>query len=47
MQKMIKLKNDNKDKLQMELLKLKLQKIHSVEDKMRIQSIQQILDMGN
>ncbi len=41
---MIQLTKENKEKLSMELLKLKLQKIHSVEDKMRIQSIQQILD---
>ena len=41
---MIQLTNENKEKLKMELLKLKLQEIHSVEDKMRIQSIQQILD---
>jgi hypothetical protein len=41
---MIELTNENKDKLKMELLKLKLQKTQSVQDKMRIQSIQQILD---
>jgi hypothetical protein len=41
---MIHLTTENKDKLKMELLKLKLQKIQSVQDKMRIQSIQQILD---
>jgi hypothetical protein len=41
---MIQLTNENKDKLKMELLKLKLQKTQSVQDKMRIQSIQQILD---
>jgi hypothetical protein len=41
---MIQLTKENKEKLKMELLKLKLQEIHSVEDKMRIQSIQQILD---
>jgi len=41
---MIKLTKENTEKLKMELLKLKLQEIHSVEDKMRIQSIQQILD---
>jgi hypothetical protein len=41
---MIHLTKDNAEKLKMELLKLKLQEIHSVEDKMRIQSIQQILD---
>lgn len=34
----------NKEKLRLELMKLKLQKVHSVEDKMRIQHIQQILD---
>jgi hypothetical protein len=42
---MIQLTKDNAEKLKMELLKLKLQEIHSVEDKMRIQSIQQILDI--
>lgn len=42
---MIQLTKENKEKLKMELLKLKLQEIHSVEDKMRIQSIQQILDV--
>ena len=42
---MIQLTKENKEKLKMELLKLKLQEIHSVEDKMRIQSIQQILDI--
>jgi|APGre2960657423_1045063.scaffolds.fasta_scaffold165551_2 hypothetical protein len=42
---MIKLTKENTEKLKMELLKLKLQEIHSVEDKMRIQSIQQILDI--
>lgn len=41
---MIQLTKENKEKLNLELLKLKLQKVHSVEDKMRIQSIQQILD---
>jgi hypothetical protein len=41
---MIELTNENKDNLKMELLKLKLQKTQSVQDKMRIQSIQQILD---
>jgi hypothetical protein len=41
---MLQLTNENKDKLKMELLKLKLQKTQSVQDKMRIQSIQQILD---
>jgi len=41
---MIHLTTENKDKLKMELLKLKLQKTQSVQDKMRIQSIQQILD---
>ncbi len=34
----------DKDKLRLELLRIKLQKIHSIEDKMRIQHIQQILD---
>ena len=41
---MIHLTNENKEKLKLELLKLKLQKTQSVQDKMRIQSIQQILD---
>ena len=41
---MIQLTKENQDKLKMELLKLKLQKTQSVQDKMRIQSIQQILD---
>ena len=36
-------KND-KEQLRLELMKLKLQKVQSVEDKMRIQHIQQILD---
>lgn len=34
----------NREKLRLELMKLKLQKVQSVEDKMRIQQIQQILD---
>ena len=34
----------NKEKLRLELMKLKLQKVQSIEDKMRIQHIQQILD---
>lgn len=34
----------DRDKLRLELLRLKLQKMHSIEDKMRIQHIQQILD---
>lgn len=34
----------NKEKLRLELMKLKLQKVQSVEDKMRIQHIQQILN---
>lgn len=34
----------NREKLRLELMKLKLQKVQSVEDKMRIQHIQQILD---
>lgn len=38
------LNESNKEKLRLELMKLKLQKIQSVEDKMRIQHIQQILD---
>jgi|694.fasta_scaffold134352_2 hypothetical protein len=38
------LHESNKEQLRLELMKLKLQKIQSVEDKMRIQHIQQILD---
>ena len=38
------LQETDKDKLRLELLRLKLQKMHSIEDKMRIQHIQQILD---
>jgi hypothetical protein len=38
------LQETDKDKLRLELLRLKLQKIISTEDKMRIQHIQQILD---
>jgi hypothetical protein len=38
------LKEKNKDELRLEMLRLKLQKVHTTEDKMRIQSIQQILD---
>jgi hypothetical protein len=38
------LHENNKEQLRLELMKLKLQKIQSVEDKMRIQHIQQILD---
>jgi hypothetical protein len=38
------LKEKNKDELRLEMLRLKLQKTQSVQDKMRIQSIQQILD---
>jgi hypothetical protein len=38
------LNENNKEQLRLELMKLKLQKIQSVEDKMRIQHIQQILD---
>jgi len=41
---MIRLTKENKEKLKLELLKLKLQEVHSIEDKMRIQHIQQILD---
>lgn len=40
----MKLDEANKEKLRLELMKLKLQKVQSVEDKMRIQHIQQILD---
>jgi hypothetical protein len=36
--------NEEKDKLRLEMLRIKLQKIHSIEDKMRIQHIQQELD---
>jgi len=38
------LHENDKEQLRLELMKLKLQKIQSVEDKMRIQHIQQILD---
>lgn len=38
------LHENNKEQLRLELIKLKLQKIQSVQDKMRIQHIQQILD---
>jgi hypothetical protein len=38
------LKEKNKDKLRLEMLRLKLQKVHTAEDKIRIQSNQQILD---
>jgi hypothetical protein len=38
------LHENNKEQLRLELMKLKLQKIQSVQDKMRIQHIQQILD---
>jgi hypothetical protein len=38
------LKEKNKDELRLEMLRLKLQKVHTIEDKIRIQSIQQILD---
>jgi hypothetical protein len=38
------LKEKNKDELRLEMLRLKLQKVHTIEDKTRIQSIQQILD---
>jgi hypothetical protein len=34
----------NKDDLRLELLRLKLQKVHTTEDKIRIQHIQQLLD---
>jgi hypothetical protein len=36
--------NKKNDELRLEMLRLKLQKIHSTEDKMRIQHIQQLLD---
>jgi hypothetical protein len=38
------LKEKNKDELRLEMLRLKLQEVHSIEDKMRIQHIQQLLD---
>ena len=41
---MIKLTKENIEKLKMELLKLKLKEVLSVEDKLRIQYIQQFLD---
>jgi hypothetical protein len=34
----------NKDELRLEMLRLKLQKSHTQEDKLRIQHIQQLLD---
>jgi hypothetical protein len=34
----------NKDELRLEMLRLKLQKSHTQEDKLRIQYIQQLLD---
>jgi len=34
----------NKEELRIEMLKLKLQEIHTQEDKLRIQYIQQLLD---
>jgi len=37
----------NKEKLRMEMLKLKLQEFHTQEDKLRIQHIQQLLDKDN
>jgi hypothetical protein len=41
---MIKLTKENIEKLKTELLKLKLKEVPSVEDKLRIQYIQQFLD---
>jgi hypothetical protein len=41
---MIKLTKENIEKLKTELLKLKLKEVLSVEDKLRIQYIQQFLD---
>ena len=41
---MIKLTKENIEKLKTELLKLKLKEALSVEDKLRIQYIQQFLD---
>ena len=38
------LSETNKDKLRLEMLRLKLQEVHSTEDKLRIQYIQQLLD---
>jgi hypothetical protein len=40
----MKLSIKNKEALKTELLKLKLKKVLSVEDKLRIQYIQQLLD---
>ena len=37
----------NKEELKMEMLKLKLKEIHTQEDKLRIQYIQQLLDKDN
>lgn len=38
------LSEKNKDELRLEMLRLKLKQVHSIEDKMRIQYIQQLLD---
>lgn len=38
------MKTEELEKAKLELLKLKLKKIHSVEDKMRIQKLQQIIE---
>jgi hypothetical protein len=40
----MKLSNKNKEALKAELLKLKLKELLSVEDKLRVQYIQQLLD---
>ena len=39
-----KLSIEEQDKLRLEMLKIKLQKTHTLEDKTRIQKIQQLLD---
>lgn len=38
------LTDKNKDELRLEMLRIKLQKFHTQQDKLRIQHIQQILD---
>jgi hypothetical protein len=40
----MKLSNKNKEELKVELFKLKLKETLSVEDKLRVQYIQQLLD---
>jgi hypothetical protein len=40
----MKLSNKNKEELKVELFKLKLKEVLSVEDKLKVQYIQQLLD---